>query len=82
LRNILRSARTFAVSGKPVNVTTGADDNHDGNLQTTAHFAAAFARNTMHGPAGSSRFSMVEHDFLLVKGKKEGPELTVGLNSF
>ena len=69
-------------SGKPVNVTTGADDNHDGIYNDRPILPAAFARNTMHGPGLINLDLNVEHDFLLVKGKKEGPALTVGLNSF
>ena len=69
-------------SGKPVNVTTGADDNHDGIYNDRPIFPAAFARNTMHGPGLINLDLNVEHDFLFVKGKKEGPALTVGLNAF
>ena len=69
-------------SGKPVNVTTGADDNHDGIYNDRPILPAAFARNTMHGPGLINLDLNVEHDFLFVKGKKEGPALTVGLNAF
>jgi hypothetical protein len=69
-------------SGKPVNVTTGADDNHDGIYNDRPILPAAFARNTMHGPGLINLDLNLEHDFLFVKGKKEGPALTVGLNSF
>jgi len=69
-------------SGKPVNVTTGADDNHDGIYNDRPDTPIAFARNTMHGPGLINLDLNIERDFLLVKGKKEGPALTVGLNSF
>jgi hypothetical protein len=69
-------------SGKPVNVTTGADDNHDGIYNDRPILPAAFARNTMHGPGLINLDLNLEHDFLFVKGKKEGPALTVGLNAF
>jgi hypothetical protein len=69
-------------SGKPVNVTTGADDNHDGIYNDRPILPAVFARNTMHGPGLINLDLNLEHDFLFVKGKKEGPALTVGLNSF
>jgi hypothetical protein len=69
-------------SGKPVNVTTGADDNHDAIYNDRPILPVAFARNTMHGPGLINLDLNLEHDFLLVKGKKEGPTVTVGLNSF
>jgi len=66
-------------SGKPVNVTTGGDDNRDGVLNDRP---AGFARNTLHGP-GTIEFDLnVQHDFLLTKAKKEGPTLTASLNAF
>jgi hypothetical protein len=69
-------------SGKPVNVTTGADDNHDGIYNDRPVSPVAYARNTMHGPGLINLDLNIERDFLFVKGKKEGPTLTVGLNSF
>jgi hypothetical protein len=36
----------------------------------------------MHGPGLINLDLNIERDFLLVKGKKEGPTLTVALNSF
>jgi hypothetical protein len=69
-------------SGRPVNVTTGADDNHDGIYNDRPLLPVAFARNTMHGPGLINLDLNIERDFLFVKGKKEGPTLTVGLNSF
>jgi len=69
-------------SGKPVNVTTGADNNHDGIYNDRPLFPVAYARNTLHGPGLINLDLNVEHDFRFVKGKKEGPTLTVGLSSF
>jgi hypothetical protein len=69
-------------SGKPVNVTTGADDNQDGIYNDRPLSPVAYARNTMHGPGLINLDLNIERDFLFVKGKKEGPTLTVGLNSF
>ncbi|MFI5059592.1 MAG: carboxypeptidase regulatory-like domain-containing protein [Candidatus Acidiferrales bacterium] len=66
-------------SGRPVNVTTGGDDNHDGVLNDRP---AGFARNTLHGPGTIELDLNVEHDFLLSKTKKEGPRITVALNAF
>jgi len=80
------SAKYFSIgaalslySGKPVNVTTGADDNHDGIYNDRP---LSLARNTMHGPGLINLDLNLQRDFLFVKGKKEGPTLTVGLNSF
>jgi hypothetical protein len=66
-------------SGKPVNVTTGADDNRDGIYNDRP---VLLARNTMHGPGLINLDLNIQRDFLFEKGKKEGPTLTVGLNSF
>jgi len=66
-------------SGKPVNVTTGGDNNHDGVLNDRP---AGFTRNTLHGPGTIELDLNLERDFLLSKGKKEGPRITVALNAF
>jgi hypothetical protein len=66
-------------SGRPVNVTTGGDNNHDGVLNDRP---AGFARNTLHGPGTIELDLNLERDFLLSKGKKEGPRITVALNAF
>jgi hypothetical protein len=79
LRYFSIGAALSLYSGKPVNVTTGADDNHDGIYNDRP---LALPRNTMHGPGLINLDLNTERDFLLVKGKKEGPALTVGLNSF
>src|SRR6266478_696612 len=66
-------------SGKPVNVTTGADTNGDGIFNDRP---PNFARNSLHGPGLINLDLNVEHDFRMVRGKKDSPTLTVGLNSF
>ncbi|HEY6372002.1 MAG TPA: TonB-dependent receptor [Candidatus Sulfotelmatobacter sp.] len=66
-------------SGKPVNITTGGDDNHDGILNDRP---AGVARNTMPGPGQISLDLNLSHDFPLTKAKKEAKVLSVSLNSF
>jgi hypothetical protein len=66
-------------SGKPVNVTTGADDNHDGIINDRP---AGYARNTMDGPGTINLDLNLSHDFPLSKRKKENRVLSVALNSF
>jgi len=66
-------------SGKPVNVTTGADNNHDGIINDRP---AGVARNTMAGPGFVNLDLNVAHDFQLSKNKKEAKVLSVALNSF
>lgn len=66
-------------SGKPVNVTTGADTNGDGIFNDRP---PNFARNSLHGPGLINLDLNIEHDFRMVRGKKDSPTLTVGLNSF
>ena len=82
----LRATKLFTVgaalsvySGKPVNVTTGGDDNHDGIVNDRP---AGFTRNTLHGPALINFDLNVSHDFVLSKKRKEARTLTVSLNSF
>jgi hypothetical protein len=69
-------------SGKPVNVTTGRDDNHDGVYTDRPLRPVAYSRNSLHGPGLINLDLNIEHDFRMVRGKKDGPTLTVGLNSF
>jgi hypothetical protein len=66
-------------SGKPINVTTGGDNNHDGVLNDRP---AGFPRNTLHGPGTIELDLNLERDFLLSKTKKEGPRVTLALNAF
>lgn len=65
-------------SGKPVDITTGGDDNHDGILNDRP---SGVARNTMAGPGTIDLDLNVSHDFPLTK-KKEAKVISVSLNSF
>jgi hypothetical protein len=66
-------------SDKPVNVTTGADNNNDGVINDRP---LAYGRNSMHGPGLIDLDLNIAHDFKLGKSAKEQKVLTVGLNSF
>lgn len=66
-------------SGKPVNITSGGDDNHDGTLNDRP---AGVRRNTMAGPGLINLDLNLSHDFPLSKAKKESRVFTVSLNSF
>jgi Carboxypeptidase regulatory-like domain len=66
-------------SGKPVNVITGSDDNHDGILNDRP---IGFGRNSMAGPGLINLDLNLSHDFPLSKAKKESRVLTLALNSF
>ena len=66
-------------SGKPVNITTGADNNHDGIINDRP---AGVARNTMAGPGTINLDLNLSHDFPLSKRKEEKKILSVALNSF
>jgi len=66
-------------SGKPVNVTTGSDDNHDGIVNDRPE---GLTRNTLHGPGLVNLDLNVSHDFVLSKKRKEARTLTLSLNSF
>jgi hypothetical protein len=66
-------------SGKPVNITTGADNNQDGVVNDRP---AGVVRNTMPGPGMIELDLNVAHDFVLSKSRKEARTLTVALNSF
>ena len=78
-----------AYSGKPVNVTTGSDDNADGVVNDRPFIANSGAgsnvvlpRNTLHGPGLINLDLNVAHDFIFSKDKKEARALTVALNAF
>jgi hypothetical protein len=66
-------------SGKPVNITTGADDNHDGIVNDRP---PGIPRNAVHGPGLIGLDLNLAHDFPLSKKKKETKVLSVSLNSF
>lgn len=66
-------------SGKPVNVTSGADDNHDGIINDRP---PGFARNTLPGPGTINLDLNLSHDFPLSRKKNEERVLSLSLNSF
>ncbi len=66
-------------SGKPVNITTGNDDNHDG---LALDRPAGTRRNSLHGPCYTSVDLNLSHEFSFHKGKEEGRSLALSLNSF
>jgi hypothetical protein len=66
-------------AGKPVNITTGGDDNHDGILNDRP---LGTDRNTMAGPGLIDLDLNLSHDFVLSKTKKEAKILSLALNSF
>src|SRR5713226_9278965 len=66
-------------AGKPVNITSGADDNNDGIINDRP---AGVPRNTMHGPGTVGLDLNLSHDFPLSKKKKESKVLSLSLNSF
>jgi hypothetical protein len=66
-------------SDKPVNVTTGSDDNKDGIVNDRP---VGFARNPMHGPGLIGLDVNLSHDFPLTKATKEAKVLSLSLNSF
>jgi hypothetical protein len=66
-------------SGKPVNITTGGDDNHDGNLNDRP---VGITRNTMAGPGLIDLDLNLSHDFPLSKAKNEARVFSISLNSF
>ncbi len=66
-------------SGKPVEVTTGNDDNGDG---LALDRPAGVPRNLMHGPSYLSLDLNLGHDFPLTKEGAKGPVAAVSLNSF
>lgn len=66
-------------SGKPVNVTTGSDNNGDGIANDRP---GGLSRNTLHGPGFINLDLNVAHDFVLFKSRKEAPKLSVSLSSF
>ena len=68
-----------AYSGTPVTITTGNDDNHDGISNDRP---IGLPRNTLHGPGFVDLDLSLSHEFLLTRGKKEGPSLTAQLGGF
>ena len=68
-----------AYSGKPVNVTTGSDENGDG---LALDRPAGVPRNSMHGPSFIEFDLNAGHDFPLTKEGKKGPLASLTVNSF
>ena len=66
-------------SGKPVDITTGGDDNQDGILNDRP---PGIGRNTMAGPGLIGLDFNLSHDFVLSKSKKEARVLSIAINSF
>src|SRR5262249_52885553 len=66
-------------SGKPVNVTTGNDENRDGLALDRPQ---GVPRNTMHGPSYIGFDVNLGHDFPVTKRGDKGPTLSLTLNSF
>jgi hypothetical protein len=66
-------------SGKPVNITTGNDENNDG---LALDRPAGLPRNTLHGPGFVGLDLNLAHDFPFTKEGNKGPTATVTLNSF
>lgn len=66
-------------AGKPVNITTGSDDNHDGIVNDRPR---GVARNTLPGPGLINLDLSVAHDFPLSKSREHAKKLTLSLNSF
>ena len=68
-----------AYSGKPVNVTTGSDENGDG---LPLDRPAGVPRNSMHGPSFIAFDLNAGHDFPLTKEGRKGPLASLTVNSF
>jgi hypothetical protein len=66
-------------TGKPVNITTGSDENQDGIVNDRL---AGVARNTLPGPGLIDLDLSVAHDFVFSKSPEHGKKLTVSVNSF
>lgn len=66
-------------SGKPVDVTTGNDDNHD---SLPLDRPAGVPRNSLHGPGYINLDLNLAHTEVLGKAGKGGPTATLAINSF
>jgi hypothetical protein len=66
-------------SGKPVDVTTGDDKNHD---SLPLDRPAGVPRNSMNGPGYIDLDLNLSRTFLLTRSGKEGPRARLGVNSF
>ncbi|MHB2006575.1 MAG: TonB-dependent receptor [Acidobacteriaceae bacterium] len=66
-------------SGKPFDITTGADNNHDGVINDRP---AGVPRNSGHGPAYANLDLNLSHSFVLGQHAGEPENLRIGLSSF
>jgi hypothetical protein len=66
-------------SGKPVNVTTGSDENRD---SLPLDRPPGVPRNSLHGPGYISLDVNLSHAIMLTRDGKDGATATVGINSF
>jgi len=66
-------------SGKPVDVTTGNDDNRD---SLPLDRPAGVPRNSLHGPGYINLDLNLAHTTMLTKAGKGGPTATLAINSF
>ena len=66
-------------SGMPYDVTTGADNNHDGVFTDRP---AGVPRNTGHGPTYTNLDVNLSHVFLLGHHASQPENLRLGLSSF
>lgn len=67
-------------SGAPYSITTGGDDNHDGQANDRP---AGILRNSLQGPAYAALDLRCSHDFFLAPSKKDkSPAATVALDAF
>jgi hypothetical protein len=66
-------------SGKPVNITTGSDNNNDG---LPLDRPPGVPRNALHGPGYIDLDLNLAHDFFLTKAHEKGPTVTLSVNSF
>jgi hypothetical protein len=78
-RYFTAGAALSVYSGKPVNITTGADNNQDGIVNDRP---SGGLRNTLRGPGMLELDLNLAHDFVFSKARKEARTLTVALNSF
>ncbi len=66
-------------SGRPVNITTGSDNNRDGLVVDRP---LGVPRNSLHGPGFLNLDLNLSHDVRLGADAKKAPVLTLSLNSF
>jgi Carboxypeptidase regulatory-like domain len=72
-------AALSAYSGKPVNITTGSDNNRD---SLPLDRPAGVPRNSLHGPDYINLDLNLSHTFMLTKARGDGPTVMLAVNSF